>query len=187
MSITAFSKAYPDLTCNVFDNKKHVCCGSVASCSNNDRHHEQYTKLPEVAPKEKATPTNLVALQSTPSTPGVPNKTLRRLSSQLIQPFVDPVTHKKVRFVQSKSKDCKALMEETFDLEHLEEAFGGQSKETFDFAAYSKMMEDDEKRIAQYWSQPISSSSRAIAVDSKRPEEVLENGVAALKVEAAVV
>jgi hypothetical protein len=78
-------------------------------------------------------------------------------------------------------------MEETFDLEHLEEAFGGQSKETFDFAAYSKMMEDDEKRIAQYWSQPISSSSRAIAVDSKRPDEVLENGVAALKVEAAVV
>lgn len=104
------------------------------------------------------------------------------LFSQLIQPFVDPVTHKKVRFVQGKSKECKLLMEETFDLEHLEEAFGGQSKGTFNFAAYTKMMEDDEQRIAQYWSQPVSSSSRAIAVESKRPEDVLENGVAGMKV-----
>ncbi|GAQ81173.1 Sec14p-like phosphatidylinositol transfer family protein [Klebsormidium nitens] len=100
----------------------------------------------------------------------------------LIQPFVDPVTHKKVRFVQGKSKDCKALMEETFELEHLEEAFGGQSKATFDFAAYTQMMEEDERRIAQYWDQPVSSSSRAIAVESKRPEDVLVNGVAAMKV-----
>lgn len=103
-------------------------------------------------------------------------------SLQLIQPFVDPVTHKKVRFLQSKSKDCKALMEETFEMEYLEEAFGGQSKASYDFAAYTQMMEEDERRIAQYWDQPVSSSSRAIAVDSRRPEDVLENGVAAIKV-----
>lgn len=42
-------------------------------------------------------------------------------------------------------------MEEEFDVDQLESAFGGKGKADFDFDKYSERMRDDDKRMQSQW------------------------------------
>ncbi len=64
------------------------------------------------------------------------------LAVQALQPFIDPVTAKKVVFV---SKDNEAaLMPTLFPMEMMEKCLGGTGAYTYDVSAYSTFCRDLE-------------------------------------------
>ncbi|KAL3637058.1 hypothetical protein CASFOL_019357 [Castilleja foliolosa] len=62
----------------------------------------------------------------------------------LVKPFLENKTYKKVRFVYSDLPLSKKVMESLFDMDKLESAFGGKSKDNFDYESYAKRMRDEE-------------------------------------------
>jgi len=65
----------------------------------------------------------------------------------VVRPFLEPKTRKKVKFVYKDDPSTKKIMEELFDMDQLESAFGGNNTEGFDIEKYAlRMKEDDEKR-----------------------------------------
>ncbi|CAI5476610.1 unnamed protein product [Closterium sp. Yama58-4] len=70
---------------------------------------------------------------------------------KVIRPFIDPVTFNKILFVNPSKPDTVKKLEGIFDLDRLEEAFGGRSKWTYDHARYGEMMARDDEKTAEYW------------------------------------
>ncbi|CAI5997487.1 unnamed protein product [Closterium sp. NIES-64] len=70
---------------------------------------------------------------------------------KVIRPFIDPVTFNKILFVNPSKPDTVRKLEGIFDLDRLEEAFGGRSKWTYDHATYGEMMARDDEKTAEYW------------------------------------
>ncbi|CAI5508081.1 unnamed protein product [Closterium sp. Naga37s-1] len=70
---------------------------------------------------------------------------------KVIRPFIDPVTFNKILFVNPSKPDMVKRLEGIFDLDRLEEAFGGRSKWTYDHARYGEMMARDDEKTAEYW------------------------------------
>ncbi|CAI5503478.1 unnamed protein product [Closterium sp. Naga37s-1] len=70
---------------------------------------------------------------------------------KVIRPFIDPVTFNKILFVNPSKPDTVKRLEGIFDLDRLEEAFGGRSKWTYDHATYGEMMARDDEKTAEYW------------------------------------
>ncbi|KAJ1406822.1 CRAL/TRIO, N-terminal domain [Sesbania bispinosa] len=65
----------------------------------------------------------------------------------MVKPLLEPETFNKVKFVYSKDHNTKKIMEDLFDMEHLESAFGGNDGTGFDINKYAKRMkEEDDKR-----------------------------------------
>ena len=58
---------------------------------------------------------------------------------QATKPFIDPVTNKKISFVEKGPKGAE-LMAQMFDVDQLEQCLGGRSSWQFDFEAYSVEM-----------------------------------------------
>ncbi|CAI5476606.1 unnamed protein product [Closterium sp. Yama58-4] len=70
---------------------------------------------------------------------------------KVIRPFIDPVTFNKILSVNPSKLDTVKKLEGIFDLDRLEEAFGGRSKWTYDHATYGEMMARDDEKTAEYW------------------------------------
>eukprot|EP01025_Chloroclados_australasicus_P033770 TRINITY_DN3452_c0_g2_i3.p3 TRINITY_DN3452_c0_g2~~TRINITY_DN3452_c0_g2_i3.p3 ORF type:complete len:306 (-),score=18.12 TRINITY_DN3452_c0_g2_i3:330-1247(-) len=63
-----------------------------------------------------------------------------------ISPFIDPVTYRKIQFVNKGDKKERSILEEKFDISQLEECLGGDYKgELFDLASYTHNMEQEEE------------------------------------------
>ncbi|KAH7277740.1 hypothetical protein KP509_38G004800 [Ceratopteris richardii] len=69
----------------------------------------------------------------------------------VVKPFLDPKTQKKVKFVYPKEEESDKLMESCFDMDKMESAFGGRSASKFDKDEYGKMMRQDDQKMAQFW------------------------------------
>lgn len=65
---------------------------------------------------------------------------------QLVKPFLEPKTFKKVKFVYSDQPQSAKIMEALFDMDKLSSSFGGRNTENYDYEAYAKRMKDEEKR-----------------------------------------
>ncbi|KAG5544288.1 hypothetical protein RHGRI_016890 [Rhododendron griersonianum] len=65
--------------------------------------------------------------------------------------FLEPKTANKVKFVYSKDPNTLKIMEEEFDVDQLESAFGGKDNADFDFDKYSERMREDDKRMQSQW------------------------------------
>ncbi len=70
---------------------------------------------------------------------------------QMIRPFMDPKTVKKVRFLNSRTQAGKDLTEEIFDLTTLEKDYGGQSDWKYNHEEYGKLKRLDDAKAAAYW------------------------------------
>ena len=57
---------------------------------------------------------------------------------QATKPFIDPVTNRKIHFVEGAQQ--AALMAEKFDMDHMEECLGGRNPAPFDFEAFGAEM-----------------------------------------------
>lgn len=66
---------------------------------------------------------------------------------QVVKPFLEPKTVKKVQFVYSDDPNSKKIMEDHFDMDKLESAFGGKDTSGFDIVKYAERMKEDDKKI----------------------------------------
>lgn len=87
---------------------------------------------------------------------------------QMVKPFLERKTHKKVMFVFSEDAISQKKIEELFDKEVLESAFGGRNSTGFDYETYAKEMMEDDKKMAELLSSN-SGCSQAFHSDH-RPE-----------------
>ncbi|XP_062113769.1 uncharacterized protein LOC133824812 [Humulus lupulus] len=90
---------------------------------------------------------------------------------KMVKPFIEPKTFKKVKFVYSNNPQSQKIMEELFDMDKLESAFGGRNSVSFDYEAYAQRMKEDEKNM----SNPINSScsTQSLVSELQQPSETL--------------
>ncbi|KAL5559041.1 hypothetical protein UlMin_035252 [Ulmus minor] len=71
----------------------------------------------------------------------------------VVKPFLEPKTQKKVKFVYSDDLNTKKIMEDHFDMDKLESAFGGNDDTGFDINKYAERMKEDDKRMPAFWTR----------------------------------
>ncbi|KEH28063.1 Sec14p-like phosphatidylinositol transfer family protein [Medicago truncatula] len=84
----------------------------------------------------------------------------------MVKPILDTKTYNKVKFCYSDDQNTKKIMENLFDLDHLESAFDGNENTPFDINKYAERMKEDDKKIPSFWTREISPSSVATDVPS---------------------
>ncbi|XP_065854459.1 uncharacterized protein [Euphorbia lathyris] len=87
----------------------------------------------------------------------------------MVKPFIEPKTYKKVRFVYSSDPQSQKFMEELFDMDKLDSAFGGRNSVGFNFEAYGQLMKEEERKI--YGSNNVASVSPMLSVTSQQLSE----------------
>ncbi|XP_038899982.1 phosphatidylinositol transfer protein 3-like isoform X2 [Benincasa hispida] len=69
------------------------------------------------------------------------------------KPFLETKTTNKVKFVYSDDVNSKRIIEDLFDMDQLESAFGGNNNNAgFNITKYAEMMKEDDKQMRCFWS-----------------------------------
>ncbi|KAF2553576.1 hypothetical protein F2Q68_00035430 [Brassica cretica] len=77
---------------------------------------------------------------------------------KMVKPFLEPKTCNKVKFVYSDDNVSKKILEDIFDMEQLEVAFGGENSDlSFNFEKYAERMREDDLKF--YGNTSVSSTS----------------------------
>lgn len=92
----------------------------------------------------------------------------------MVKPFLEPKTYNKVKFVYSDDDNAKKIMEDLFDMDKLEAAFGGNDTSGFDINKYAERMKEDDKKMSTIWTRGNPSlaasepavTSAALSLDS---------------------
>ncbi|ONK74007.1 uncharacterized protein A4U43_C03F1830 [Asparagus officinalis] len=100
----------------------------------------------------------------------------------VVKPFLEPKTHRKVKFVYSVDPSSRKIMEELFNLDELETSFGGRNQaSSFNFLEYDARMTEDDKKMALFWAGanasetvPMPSLSLSLDVESDSDESFRE-------------
>ncbi|KAI9106822.1 hypothetical protein K1719_022350 [Acacia pycnantha] len=77
----------------------------------------------------------------------------------MVKPLLEPKTYNKVKFVYSDGQSTKKIMEDLFDMDSLESAFGGNDVTGFDIDKYAERMKADDKKMPSFWTRTDSPSS----------------------------
>lgn len=88
----------------------------------------------------------------------------------MVKVVLEPETRNKIKFVSSKDQDTKKIMEELFDMDQLESAFGGNDGTELDMNKYAKRMREEDNKTHSFWTQANSVSSfdsTRLAADSE--------------------
>ncbi|KAK8638123.1 hypothetical protein V6N13_136563 [Hibiscus sabdariffa] len=84
----------------------------------------------------------------------------------IVKPFLEPRTYQKMKFLYSNDPNSMKVVEEIFDLDSLDVAFGGRNAAGFNYEAYAQQMkEDDIKRLNSLSSGCLSESSQQQSTD----------------------
>ena len=78
---------------------------------------------------------------------------------QVVKPFLEPKTYNKVKFVYADDLNTKKIVEDLFDMDQLESAFGGNDNMGFDINKYAERMREDDKRIPSFWTREHPAST----------------------------
>uniref|UniRef100_A0A6P3ZVD7 phosphatidylinositol transfer protein 3-like n=1 Tax=Ziziphus jujuba TaxID=326968 RepID=A0A6P3ZVD7_ZIZJJ len=78
----------------------------------------------------------------------------------LVKPFLEPKTYNKVKFAYSDDLNAKKIMEDLFDMDKLESAFGGNDTAPFDINKYAERMKEDDKKMPALWGDPQSTLNK---------------------------
>lgn len=70
---------------------------------------------------------------------------------KIVRHFLDPKTYQKVKFVYSNNPESLKLLEELFDIDKLDPAFGGKNDAPYNHKENSEKMQQDDIRAAAYW------------------------------------
>ncbi|KAH6800275.1 Sec14p-like phosphatidylinositol transfer family protein [Perilla frutescens var. hirtella] len=70
---------------------------------------------------------------------------------KMAKPFLEPKTTNKVKFVYSDDPNTIKIMDELFDMELVESAFGGKNEQDFDINEYAARMREDDKKLSSLW------------------------------------
>jgi hypothetical protein len=98
---------------------------------------------------------------------------------QIVKPFLDPKTFRKVKFVYSKNAESMKILSELFDEDTLKGTFDNPND--YNHEQYSKLMQEDDLKSSLHWKggETITESKGIIDtpdVDSLKIEEPVENG-----------
>lgn len=107
----------------------------------------------------------------------------------MVKPFLESKTYKKVKFVYSDDPHSMKIMEELFDMDRLESAFGGRNPVSFNFESYAKMMEEDDLKMSNIISPGCSSPGYqpSTASDSYQSEAADSDNASEASVESGIV
>lgn len=99
-------------------------------------------------------------------------------NSQIVKPFLEPKTRNKVKFVYSDDLNTKKIMEDLFDMDQLESAFGGNNNTGFDINKYAERMKEDDKRIPAFWTRadPPSAAPQPVPNDTPSLDSIKLEG-----------
>lgn len=75
----------------------------------------------------------------------------------MASPLLEPKTKNKVKFVYSDRPETDKIMEDLFNMDELECAFGGRSPVTFNINDYAARMREDDKKMPLFWSPENSA------------------------------
>lgn len=100
--------------------------------------------------------------------------TLSILSLQVVKPFLELKTQNKVKFVYSDDINTRRIMEDLFDMDQLESAFGGNDRVGFNINKYAERMREDDKKMPSFWAMEttpseVSQPSLTMATSSDSP------------------
>lgn len=70
---------------------------------------------------------------------------------KVVKPFLEPKTANKVKFAYSDDPNSKKILEDLFNLDEVERAFGGKSSEEFDINKYAERMKEDDSKVTAFW------------------------------------
>ncbi|KAM7253024.1 hypothetical protein ACFE04_025642 [Oxalis oulophora] len=116
----------------------------------------------------------------------------------MVKPFLEQKTRNKVTFVYEDNQNSKKLMEEVFNMNDLESAFGGNNPSGFEISKYAeRMKEDDKKRTntsseAAQHPEPLTSTSLdginledsdSDAIENEKVDEIPSDGAEEEKVD----
>ena len=76
----------------------------------------------------------------------------------MLRPFLETELYNKVKFGYSDYLNTKKMLEDLFDMDKLESAFGGNDDTGFDMNKYAERMKEDENKILSFWTQAKSVS-----------------------------
>lgn len=86
---------------------------------------------------------------------------------KMVKPFLETKTFKKVKFVYSDDPQSQKTMEELFDMDKLDSAFGGKNLAAFSYETYAQLMrQDDNKKM----SDSLSDCSLPTYLSPAEPE-----------------
>lgn len=69
----------------------------------------------------------------------------------VVKPFLELKTQNKVKFVYSDDLNTRRIMEDLFDMDRLESAFGGNDRVGFNINKYAERMREDDKKMPSFW------------------------------------
>lgn len=69
----------------------------------------------------------------------------------MAKPFLEPKTANKVKFAYSDDPNTNKMLNELFDMEVVESAFGGRDDEDFDINKYAERMREDDEKLYSLW------------------------------------
>uniref|UniRef100_A0A1J3F6K6 Random slug protein 5 n=1 Tax=Noccaea caerulescens TaxID=107243 RepID=A0A1J3F6K6_NOCCA len=106
---------------------------------------------------------------------------------RMVKPFLDAKTCSKVKFVYSDDDLSKKLLEDLFDVEQLEVAFGGKNSDSsFDFDKYAERMREDDMKffgntttVSSTSADHLTSSDSEVSDSEKKlleDKEMIKNG-----------
>ncbi|WVZ73628.1 hypothetical protein U9M48_021913 [Paspalum notatum var. saurae] len=96
---------------------------------------------------------------------------------KLARPLLQPKTRKKVKFVYSDRPDTMKIMEELFNMDDLESAFGGKNPATFNINDYALRMREDDKKMPSFWSPENSALASEPYLMSNQKAQESSSGV----------
>lgn len=81
---------------------------------------------------------------------------------QVVKPFLEPKTANKVKFVYSDIPETNKIMEDLFDTNQIESAFGGKDERGFDINKYAERMTEDDKKMPLFWTEGIENEPAVV-------------------------
>jgi len=76
----------------------------------------------------------------------------------MIRPFLETEMYNKVKFYYWDNHNDKKILEDLFDMDKLESAFGGNGDKGFDVNKYAERMKEDDNKILSLGTQVKSVS-----------------------------
>ncbi|KAK3159123.1 hypothetical protein QOZ80_2AG0146010 [Eleusine coracana subsp. coracana] len=91
---------------------------------------------------------------------------------KVASPLLEKKTFNKVRFVYSDRPDTMKIIDDLFNMDELEAAFGGKNPTTFNINDYAVRMREDDKKMPLFWSPENSDrASEPYLMTYYKPQE----------------
>ncbi|KAL1344599.1 hypothetical protein HN51_018473 [Arachis hypogaea] len=77
----------------------------------------------------------------------------------MVKPLLESKTYNRIKFGYSNDHNTKKMIEDLFDMDQLDSAFGGNNDTGFDIVKYAERMKEQDKKVASFWALVKTPSS----------------------------